>query len=218
MGSNPAFNQMNLVLIGGFAGMGKSTFAKLLSGETGWEIFDKDVVAGPFVEQLLRFYGADPHSRHSAVYREKVRKPEYQLLMAKAFGNLTCGKSSIVDAPFLREMTNSLWLENVERKCTEINAHLALVWVRADWESTRRRSEVRGKARDREKLSQWDRYVSEQDASLAPSWKHYMVDNFGDKDKVLESEDYSAESTLIDQARTLAKELACRESLDTRPN
>ena len=56
-----------LILVGGYAGSGKSEFGSFLSNITGWTLLDKDLLTRPLAEGLLtdQFYGdisaASPH-------------------------------------------------------------------------------------------------------------------------------------------------------------
>ncbi|MFI1828344.1 ATP-binding protein [Streptomyces sp. NPDC020412] len=68
----------SVVLVGGFAGSGKSEFAKFLGGLTGWPILDKGSLTRPLVDQLLIALGGEAHDRSSELYREKVRPLEYR--------------------------------------------------------------------------------------------------------------------------------------------
>lgn len=93
----------NLVLVAGFAGSGKTEFAKFLNSVTGWALLDKDVLTRPLVETMLTTLNGDPNDRHSEIYRTQVRPVEYRCLANATFANIDNRTSTIVTAPFLAE-------------------------------------------------------------------------------------------------------------------
>jgi DNA-binding transcriptional regulator YhcF (GntR family) len=54
-----------VLLIGGYAGSGKSELARMVARETGWAILDKDTLTRPVVEAALEVLGVSPHDRES---------------------------------------------------------------------------------------------------------------------------------------------------------
>jgi hypothetical protein len=99
-------HQSLLVVVGGFAGCGKTEFGRFLSSITGWTHLDKDALTRPLVESLLASLDADPNDRHTEFYLRRVRPMEYRCLLSATFNNLDSGISTIVTAPFLQEMPN----------------------------------------------------------------------------------------------------------------
>ncbi|MGY4967517.1 AAA family ATPase [Streptomyces sp. 900105245] len=115
--SGVATDGPTVVLVGGFAGSGKSEFAKFLGGLTGWPILDKDSLTRPLVDQLLIALGGEAHDRISDLYREKVRPLEYRCLMEAAWDNVDCGISTILDAPFVSEFSQADWMLRFQNRC-----------------------------------------------------------------------------------------------------
>lgn len=97
--------KLSLTLVGGFAGSGKSEFARFLSSVTGWGIIDKDTVTRALVEELLCAYGAEPNDRHSELYLTKVRPHEYRGILDQAMETLGAGASVIVTMSSSRAWT-----------------------------------------------------------------------------------------------------------------
>src|SRR5262249_62290760 len=93
----------HVLLIGGYAGSGKTELGRVLIRETGWPMLDKDTLTRPVAEVALEVLGQSPNDRESEVYLSKIRPREYEALMAAAHENVECGNSAIVTAPFLRE-------------------------------------------------------------------------------------------------------------------
>lgn len=166
-----------LVLVGGFAGSGKTEFARFLTNITGWCHLDKDVLTRPLTERLLDLLGADPNDRHTNTYLEGVRPLEYRALINAAFGNLGCGVSTVVSAPFLRELPDRGWLRRVAVRCAGRGADLALIWVDADVDSMRAYLYRRDAARDSWKLGHWTEYLASIDLATRPAQPYFLVDN-----------------------------------------
>lgn len=167
----------SVVLVGGFAGSGKSEFAKFLGGLTGWPILDKDSLTRPLVDQLLVALGGEAHDRSSTLYREKVRPLEYRCLMEAAWDNVDCGISTILDAPFISEFSQAEWMQRFQNRCRSKRVSVATIWVECDPESMREYIEFRGAARDAWKMEAWDEYIATVDLELRPQGPHFVVDN-----------------------------------------
>ncbi|MFF1681568.1 AAA family ATPase [Streptomyces sp. NPDC058256] len=167
----------SVVLVGGYAGSGKSEFAKFLGGITGWPILDKDSLTRPLVDQLLVALGGEAHDRSSELYREKVRPLEYRCLMEAAWDNVDCGTSTILDAPFISEFSQADWMQRFQNRCRSKRVSVATIWVECDSDSMREYIEFRGAARDAWKMDAWEEYVSGLDLTMRPQGPHYVVDN-----------------------------------------
>ncbi|MBZ4322470.1 AAA family ATPase [Streptomyces huiliensis] len=166
-----------VVLVGGYAGSGKSEFAKFLGSVTGWPILDKDSLTRPLVDQLLVALGGEAHDRNSDLYRDKVRPYEYRCLMEAAWDNLDCGISTILDAPFISEFSRSEWMQRFQNRCRSKRVSVAAIWVECDPESMREYIEFRGAARDTWKMEAWEEYLSGLDLEMRPQGPHFVVDN-----------------------------------------
>lgn len=183
----------SITLVGGFAGSGKSEFARFLASVTGWAVLDKDTITRPLVEQLLLSIGGDINDRHTELYRTKVRPFEYRCLLNAVEENLACGISTVVAAPFLREFDDTSWLQRAENRLRRYGATMSVVWVKCDVQSMYDYVAHRGAARDAWKLSNWEEYLTTIDADFEPRFPHYMVDNR-----------LNAAVALADQAREVA--------------
>lgn len=141
-----------VLLVGGFAGSGKSEFAKFIGRLTGWPILDKDSLTRPLVDQLLVALGGEANDRSSDLYREKIRPLEYRCLMEAAWDNLDCGISAILDAPFVTEFSQAEWMQRFYNRCKAKRVNVATVWVQCDPESMREYIEFRAR---RETCGSW---------------------------------------------------------------
>lgn len=189
-----ATGPLSLVLVGGFAGSGKSEFARFLSAVTGWSILDKDTISRALVERLLLANGGDINDRHTPFYLENVRPFEYRCLLDAAIENLRCGVSTVVTAPFIRELADDDWVTRLQNRCIAQSAQLHVVWMKCDEQSMHDYIAFRGAARDNWKLNNWPDYLGTIDPEFAPPFQHHTVDN-----------KLNAAVALADQAREIAR-------------
>ncbi|MDF5757636.1 AAA family ATPase [Spongiactinospora sp. TRM90649] len=166
-----------LVLVGGYAGSGKTEFSRFLSDITGWAFLDKDSLTRSIVERLLVSLGGDPNDRHTELYLREVRPLEYRCLMETAWDNLGVGTSTILSAPFIAEMNDEAWFARLENRCAAKGIDVAAIWVRCDPESMREYIEFRAAARDGWKLENWPAYVGALSVDGSPPTAHLTVDN-----------------------------------------
>ena len=166
-----------VLLIGGYAGSGKSELARMVSRETGWAVIDKDTITRPVVEAALEILGASPHDRESEVYLTRIRPREYEAVTAAIEEQLECGNSVIASAPFLREFADLSWIHRVQATFTALGAEVIVVWVRCDPESMHTYIRRRGAARDATKLANWEEYVSGLTLDFQPPVDHVTVEN-----------------------------------------
>lgn len=167
------------VLIGGYAGSGKSELARILTRETGWSLLDKDILTRPLVERALDALGQSPNDRESPTYLNEVRPREYEVLTAAARDNLECGNSVVVAAPFLREFADRAWLDRTIDAYEALNADTIVVWVYCDRKSMHSYLRRRGAARDAAKLADWLQYATGIDIDFRPGVAHTVVENCG---------------------------------------
>jgi predicted kinase len=166
-----------VLLIGGYAGSGKTELGRMLARETGWPILDKDTLTRPVVEAALEILGQPPNDRESETYIERVRPREYEALMAASDENVQCGNSVIVTAPFLREFADVAWINRALAGNREMNATTSLVWVYCDEDSMHTYVRRRGAARDAAKLADWPAYLRTIDTTFRPAAAHLVMDN-----------------------------------------
>jgi DNA-binding transcriptional regulator YhcF (GntR family)/predicted kinase len=189
----------NVVLVGGFAGSGKTELGRILARRTGWPILDKDTLTRPVVEGALEFIGLSPNDRESDAYVDTIRPLEYEALNATIRENVECGNSVIATAPFLREFADRAWLNRTRASLAALDAVLAVVWVYCDPDTMHRYLRHRGAARDSGKLSNWETYLKSIDIDTRPAGPHMLVDNS------------SSTTPLHDQADELLRSLLATE-------
>jgi predicted kinase len=167
----------HVILVGGYAGSGKTELGRMLIRETGWPMLDKDTITRPVVEAALELLGESPHDRESAAYLDHVRPREYEALAAAAAENVECGNSAIVTAPFLREMADRAWIARTRAAFAAMHATTTLVWVHCDADTMHTYLRHRGAARDAAKLADWPAYLSSIDVDFRPPVAHHVIDN-----------------------------------------
>lgn len=112
--------------------------------------------------------------------------------MESAMESLGCEVSTVITAPFLRELGDDAFLTRLRNNSAAKGAALSIIWVQCDVESMFDYLSYRGAARDRWKLANWNAYLDTIDLDFRPPVPHYIVDNR-----------LNATITLIDQARTI---------------
>ncbi|MCH7230191.1 GntR family transcriptional regulator [Glycomyces sp. L485] len=167
----------HLVLIGGYAGSGKSELGRTLSRLTGWAMVDKDTTTRPVVEKALEVMGSSPNDRESDLYLSEVRPREYEAMVATITENITSGGNVIATAPFVKELRDDAWIQRLQSLCDSSGAGLTVVWVYCDPESMHTYLRARGAARDTTKLDNWQDYLSKIDLDYRPSIEHAVIDN-----------------------------------------
>lgn len=170
----------NVILIGGYAGSGKTELGRILARQIGWAILDKDTTTRPVVEAALESLGESPNDRESELYLSVIRPAEYDALIAGLIENVQCGNSMIVTAPFIRELADAAWCERLSANLASLDAELHVVWVACDAETMRTYIKHRGAARDAAKLAAWSEYLASIDLDFRPAIRHRIVDNSAD--------------------------------------
>lgn len=169
--------QPRVVMIGGYAGSGKSELSRIIARETGWALLDKDTITRPVVERALEALGCSPHDRDSDVYLSEVRPREYEAMAAAIQENLECGTSVIATAPYVREFANGAWLERTANAYAAYNALLTVVWVYCDTRTMHTYLRRRGAARDALKLADWQQWATGLDLDFRPGVEHVVFEN-----------------------------------------
>jgi predicted kinase len=165
------------VIVGGYAGSGKTETGRILARMTGWPMLDKDSTTRPVVEAALTRLGLSPHDRESETYLKHVRPAEYEALRMCTMENISCGNSVIVTAPHTLELRDPAWCERMAADLEALGAGMHAVWVRADPDSMRTYILRRDAARDAYKLANWTTYVEGLDLEYTPAAPHTIINN-----------------------------------------
>ena len=167
----------HVVLIGGYAGSGKTELGRILVRETGWPLLDKDTLTRPVVEAALELIGLSPNDRESDTYFTQIRPREYEALIGATSENVDCGNSVLVTAPFIREFSNPPWVSRVQATYAAMNAVTTLVWVYCDPDTMLTYLRHRGAARDAAKIADWPGYLKTIDIHFRPPEPYVVIEN-----------------------------------------
>jgi predicted kinase len=167
----------HVLIVGGYAGTGKTEFGRIITRRTGWMHIDKDVITRPLTEVALQLLGQPTRDRESEVYLSQVRPREYEALMATAHDNVSCKAGAVITAPFLCEFADPAWLAREQSRFANEGATSTLVWVTCDTQTMHTYLRGRGAARDTHKLEHWDEYLASIDLDFRPPAEHVVIDN-----------------------------------------
>ncbi|MQY19343.1 hypothetical protein NRB20_24280 [Nocardia sp. RB20] len=171
------------VIVGGYAGSGKTEFGRILARETRWAMLDKDTITRSIVDAALVQLGSSMQDRESGIYLETIRPAEYECLEAAMQENIQCGVSTIVTAPFLREFNQRGWFERTAASLAAVGADLSVVWVQCDADSMYSYVKRRGAIRDTWKLNHWKEYIDGGvNVNFRPPWPHTIIANNRDSE------------------------------------
>lgn len=150
-----------LIVVAGVAGSGKSYIGKEISKLIENCVYlDKDTQTRLMVDSFLFALGSNDTDRESSIYLEKIRPLEYDCMMKQAMENIELGKNVVVSAPFLKEFNEQEFFENLKFDLEFEDAHLKLVWVDTDPDSSRKRIIDRNAKRDEGKIKAWSEYIN----------------------------------------------------------
>lgn len=168
---------MTVVIVAGFAGSGKTETARLMASHLRWTLLDKDTLTEPFSNALNTQLTGNPYDRSSSIYLEKVRPLEYEILNNALMENITLGNSTIVTAPYLKELTSPTWLDDLKIRLSVMDETVLLIWVDCHPDIMRTRLEQRASKRDESKLADWGNYASLLDASTHYEQADFIINN-----------------------------------------
>lgn len=165
-----------VLLVGGQAGVGKTTLARHIARRVPAALVDKDSVTRPLVDALMTELTGDAGDRQSTEYLSKVRDLEYACMMNTAMDIVGHGTHVVVVAPFLRELTDFEWIRQFKARCEEVGCAAAAVWVECSSPDEHlRRITERGAERDAWKLDNWSQFRASLD--IRPHHSVARLDN-----------------------------------------
>lgn len=148
-----------LVLVGGPTASGKSYIArKLVSRIASTFLVDKDTATGDLVNALLVAKGEDSRQRDTPLFWREVRPLEYSTMMALVKENLELGKSVVAAAPFIYELSDQRWLDQLASSIPS-SIQVWRVWVDADEATMKERMFNRRAAYDGSKIADWSTWA-----------------------------------------------------------
>lgn len=148
----------NLVLVAGAPASGKTYIAKQIAKKTKSTYLDKDTISTFSTEILLTSLGSNINDRESEIYLNNIKDIEYKTLIKTAIENLEVVDTVICSAPFIGQILNQGWLDDLASDLEAIDAELVVIWVKVDIAAAKERILSRGENRDIWKLSNWAEY------------------------------------------------------------
>ncbi|MFZ2176585.1 MAG: GntR family transcriptional regulator [Rhodococcus sp. (in: high G+C Gram-positive bacteria)] len=179
---NPGAQRPHVMLIGGYAGSGKSELGRIIARLTHWPIIDKDTITRPVVEAALETLGRSYDDRESEEYLRLIRPREYEALTSTIDENIACGTSVIATAPYLREFSDPHWAARTLAHYNAQGADTHILWVHCSPETMQLYLRRRGAGRDSWKLAHWDDYIAGIDTTFTPVLDHTVIVNDPDSD------------------------------------
>ena len=169
--STGLINMSKAIIVCGTPGSGKTTHAKQLAANSTATVLDIDTVTERLVRIGLVESGHSPDDRDSDYFKRTYRDPIYEALFDIARENLPYHDVVIV-GPFTREIQDPGWPEKLSR---ELNSTVEVHYVQCPPNIRRQRLALRGDARDRAKLEDWDRYIRYYGDEHPPVFEHMLV-------------------------------------------
>jgi len=161
-----------VIIVCGTPGSGKTTHAKQLAANGNATLLDIDTVTERLVKIGLLESGRSPDDRDSEYFKRTYREPIYEALFDIARDNLPHHDVVIV-GPFTKEIRDHGWPSSLSGV---LGSRVEVHYVQCPPEIRRQRLAVRGDARDRAKLENWDRYIKYYGDEYPPVFEHVLVD------------------------------------------
>ncbi len=149
-----------LIVVAGVAGSGKSYIGKeLVKRLTNVVYLDKDTMTRFIVDKALSCLGSNETDRESDLYLNELRPLEYKCLLKQAEENLELGVSCLISAPFIKEIYDDNYFNELKEELEFYDASLKIIWVYIDEETARQRILDRNAKRDYNKIHNWNEYI-----------------------------------------------------------
>ncbi|MDX2372787.1 ATP-binding protein [Psychrobacter sp. PP-21] len=167
-----------LVLVAGAPGSGKTYIGKQIAKKTKSTYLDKDTISRFSTELLLTSMGSNINDRESSIYLDNIKDIEYKTLIKTAIENLEAVDIVICSAPFIGQIQNQEWLDDLVFDLEVIDAALVVIWVKVDIPTAKERILSRGANRDMWKLSNWAEYSrTTPHSDINSSYPIQIIDN-----------------------------------------
>ena len=165
-----------LHIIAGLPASGKTTYGRALAARLNAAFLDIDTATEPVVKAGLALAKQNPNDRDSPIFKKAFRIPIYYTLFQVALENLPHINVVLV-GPFTAELRNPNWLDSLIQR---IQAPIEIHYVTCNPEQRRLRMQHRNQARDKAKLSDWERHLAYYRNETPPAFEHRFVDTSND--------------------------------------
>lgn len=159
--------EKHLIFIGGEAGVGKSTIARVLKERINpVVVIDKDEFTSVFVDELLTSNGHSKGDRESDYYLNTVKPLEYKQIDSMVWHSIE-SSSLIVTAPFFDCFFDEIWLERMKSLANFHAAKVSFLFITRHNYSIRLGLIERGAIRDGWKITNYTAYRKMIDPLIA---------------------------------------------------
>lgn len=159
------------IIVCGSPGSGKTTHAKMLAADCAATLLDIDTVTERLVRLSLAESGHNQDDRDSEYFKRTYREPVYEALFDIARENLAVN-DVVIAGPFTKEIADPGWPEKLSEK---LGSPVEVHYVQCSPGVRRQRLALRGDARDRAKLQDWDRYIEYYGEEHPPVFEYLPV-------------------------------------------
>ena len=163
--------KLELHIVTGAAGVGKSTFGKMLAKRLKAALLDSDTLTEAVVRAGMQAAGLAPTDRDSPDYKRIFRDAVYRCLFATAAENLL-HTSVVIVGPFTRELQDPFWPQQIHQ---QLGVQPTIWFLTCDDEVRRQRIIQRGNPRDRQKLHSWPRQTPDG-LRPEPAFETHIID------------------------------------------
>lgn len=172
----------NLFFLGGEAGVGKSTIAKIISNLLEDSIIiDKDESTSFLAEAILECYDRKKNDRESELYLKLIKLLEYKQLDSIVFNGIK-NTSMIVTASFFDSFLNKKWLKSMKDLEPLHNINVFFIILTRPSDLIQSGLIARGEYRDEWKIANYLEYRKNTDKILEKilenkALKHFHIDS-----------------------------------------
>ena len=154
-----------LILVASPPASGKTYISKKLAKALKHVVYlDKDTLI-VLSHQIFKVMNEEIN-RSSDFFEEHIRNYEYDAVLALAMEALEYDDIVLINAPFTREIRDTVFIDNLKNQLVEKNARLTVVWIMTDINVVKQRMIDRNSSRDTWKLANWSEYIQNVDFSI----------------------------------------------------
>lgn len=155
--------KLQLIIITGCAGAGKTTIGKTLAQKLGYCYIDKDTVTREFTDFILERSGSSKSDRESELYRGEILPIEYSVTFKLCREILDNGSSVVLTIPFISQIQDYSKWEEIRNAARIKNKEVKFLWIEHNIETEKANIILRDADRDKHKLENWDEYSKSVD-------------------------------------------------------
>ena len=136
-----------LILVTSPPACGKTYISHEISSRLRHVVYlDKDTLI-PLSNRVFAAAG-EPVNRSSDFFEANIRDFEYEVIVNLALEALEYDDLVLINAPFTREVRDNAYIDALEKRLSEKNASLSIIWVETSVEVCRQRMIERNSERD----------------------------------------------------------------------